>query len=41
MALEQPAAAARCFRRALLVHPSLASVRANLTAALTEVVRYN
>lgn len=41
MALEQYAAAAACFRRALAVHPSLTSVRANLTAALSEVVRYN
>jgi len=32
---------ADAFRRALEVHPSLAAVRANLQAALTEVVRYN
>jgi tetratricopeptide (TPR) repeat protein len=41
LALEQYAPAAALFRRALAVHPSLAAVRANLQAALTEVVRYN
>jgi tetratricopeptide (TPR) repeat protein len=41
LALEQFAPAAALFRRALAVHPSLAAVRANLQAALTEVVRYN
>ena len=41
LALEQYAPAAALFRRALAVHPSLAPVRANLQAALTEVVRYN
>ena len=41
LALEQYAPAAALFRRALGVHPSLASVRANLQAALTEVVKYN
>jgi len=41
LALEQFAPAAALFRRALAVHPSLASVRANLQAALTEVVKYN
>src|SRR5882672_12131337 len=41
LALEQYAPAAALFRRALVVHPSLAAVRANLQAALTEVVRYN
>jgi tetratricopeptide (TPR) repeat protein len=41
MALEQWAPAAALFRRALSVHPSLGSVRANLQAALTEVVKYN
>jgi tetratricopeptide (TPR) repeat protein len=41
VALEQYAPAAALFRRALAVHPSLAAVRANLQAALTEVVRYN
>jgi tetratricopeptide (TPR) repeat protein len=41
LALEQYAPAAALFRRALAVHPSLAAVRANLHAALTEVVRYN
>ena len=41
LALEQYPQAAALFRRALAVHPSLASVRANLQAALTEVARYN
>ena len=41
MALEQWAPAAALFRRALGVHPSLGSVRANLQAALAEVVKYN
>ena len=41
LALEQYAPAAALFRRALAVHTSLAAVRANLHAALTEVVRYN
>jgi tetratricopeptide (TPR) repeat protein len=41
LALEQYAPAAALFRRALAVHPSLAPVRANLQAALTEVVKYN
>jgi len=41
LALEQFAPAAALFRRALAVHPSLASVRANLQTALTEVVKYN
>jgi len=41
MALEQWARAAALFRRALGVHPSLGSVRANLQAALAEVVKYN
>jgi tetratricopeptide (TPR) repeat protein len=41
LALEQYAQAAALFRRALAVHPSLAPVRANLQAALTEVVKYN
>ena len=41
MALEQWAPAAALFRRALSVHPSLGSVRANLQAALAEVVKYN
>ena len=41
LALEQYGPAAVLFRRALGVHPSLAPVRANLQAALTEVVRYN
>jgi len=41
LALEQYAPAAALFRRALAVHPSLAAVRSNLQAALTEVVRYN
>jgi len=41
LALEQYAPAAALFRRALAVHPSLAAVRANLQAALSEVVRYN
>jgi len=41
VALEQYAPAAALFRRALAVHPALAPVRANLQAALTEVVRYN
>jgi tetratricopeptide (TPR) repeat protein len=41
LALEQYAPAATLFRRALTVHPSLEPVRANLQAALTEVVRYN
>jgi len=41
LALEQYARAAALFRRALAVHPSLASVRANLQTALTEVVKYN
>jgi len=41
MALEQWAPAAALFRRALSVHPSLGSVRANLQAAVAEVVRYN
>ena len=41
LALEQYAPAAALFRRALSVHPSLAPVRANLQAALTEVVKYN
>jgi tetratricopeptide (TPR) repeat protein len=41
LALEQYAPAAALFRRALTVHPTLTPVRANLQAALTEVVRYN
>ena len=41
LALEQYAPAAALFRRALAVHPSLAPVRANLQAALSEVVKYN
>jgi tetratricopeptide (TPR) repeat protein len=41
LALEQYPQAAALFRRALAVHPSLAPVRANLQAALAEVVRYN
>ena len=41
LALEQYAPAAALFRRALAVHPSLASVRINLQAALAEVVKYN
>ena len=41
MALEQWAPAAALFRRALSVHPSLGSVRANLQAAVAEVVKYN
>ena len=41
LALEQYAPAAALFRRALAVHPSLAAVRSNLQAALTEVVRCN
>jgi tetratricopeptide (TPR) repeat protein len=41
LALEQYAPAAALFRRALAVHPALTSVRANLQAALTEVVKYN
>lgn len=41
MALEQWGPAAALFRRALGVHPSLDSVRANLQAALAEVVKYN
>jgi tetratricopeptide (TPR) repeat protein len=41
LALGQYAQAAALFRRALMVHPSLAPVRANLQAALTEVVKYN
>jgi len=41
VALEQYAPAAALFRRALAVHPSLAPVRANLQAALSEVVKYN
>lgn len=41
VALEQFGQAAALFRRALAVHPSLAPVRANLQAALSEVVKYN
>jgi len=41
LALEQFAPAAALFRRALAVHPALGAVRANLQAALTEVVKYN
>jgi tetratricopeptide (TPR) repeat protein len=41
LALAQYAPAAALFRRALAVHPSLAPVRANLQAALSEVVKYN
>ena len=41
LALEQYPQAARLFRRALAVHPTLETVRSNLQAALTEVVRYN
>jgi tetratricopeptide (TPR) repeat protein len=41
LALGQYSPAAALFRRALAVHPSLAPVRANLQAALAEVVRYN
>jgi tetratricopeptide (TPR) repeat protein len=41
LALEQHAAAAACFRRALHVHPALEAVRGNLRSALSEVVRYN
>jgi tetratricopeptide (TPR) repeat protein len=41
LALEQYAPAAALFRRALAVHPTLGAVRANLQAALTEVVKYN
>ena len=41
LALEQYARAAALFRRALAVHPTLTAVRANLQAALTEVVKYN
>jgi tetratricopeptide (TPR) repeat protein len=39
--LSQYAEAASAFRGALAVHPSLAAVRRNLRAALTELVRYN
>jgi len=41
LALEQYSQAAALFRRALAVHPALAPVRANLQAALAEVVKYN
>jgi len=41
LTLGQHAQAAALFRRALAVHPSLTSVRANLQAALSEVVKYN
>jgi tetratricopeptide (TPR) repeat protein len=41
LGLGQYAQAAALFRRALAVHPSLTPVRANLQAALGEVVKYN
>jgi tetratricopeptide (TPR) repeat protein len=41
MALAEHSEAARLFRRTLEVHPSLQSARANLQAAITEVIRWN
>jgi Flp pilus assembly protein TadD len=41
LALGQPREAARMFRRALEVHPHLASVRQNLQAATGEAVKGN
>jgi tetratricopeptide (TPR) repeat protein len=41
MAVGQPAAAARCFRRALDVHPQLANARQNLATAIGLVARGN
>jgi tetratricopeptide (TPR) repeat protein len=41
LALGQPAAAAACFRRALAIHPRLASVRENLTRVTQALVRGN
>jgi tetratricopeptide (TPR) repeat protein len=41
MALGQPAAASRCFRRALEVHPQLTNARQNLATAIAHVARGN
>lgn len=41
LALGQPAAAAGCFRRALAIHPKLASVRENLARVTQALVRGN
>jgi tetratricopeptide (TPR) repeat protein len=41
VALGQPAAAAGCFRRALAIHPGLASVRQNLARLTQALVRGN
>jgi tetratricopeptide (TPR) repeat protein len=41
MAVGEPAAAARCFRRALDVHPHLANAHQNLAMAIAHAVRGN